>query len=387
MDLLFVRPGLSKKRKQYLPVRIQEPLELAYLASQLQDSLQKRVEITFLDMELERGSFKKHLLRLEPSLVVFWGEEGQEEIVDEQASIVKETIPSSYVALAGDLSEKEASISLYVDFLFRNNPAEGIKETLLGIITERSREEIQRNLSNVEKITIDEALKEADREIFKNYQDQYYFLQYDGTMEITTQHRLEFDESDLLGKKDNPLRDMKDIAEDVKSLIGSSVYFKDRDIWDDPKRLESLLEIIKEVAIQRTYISVGNWETILENEPLLEEFAKLGLKVILMEMDFPTEQDHWNYKEEVLRLIRKYNVEPIIIIKEKMEPEDQGALVFWLKNQKQGLVILEGEAFLENRSIYNKVFISVKTFIRWTKDYGLSETLRRQKEYKDTLLL
>lgn len=385
MNVLFVRSGVSEKRKKYLPVRIQEPLELAYLASQIQDSLQERIEITFLDMELERGSFKKHLLRLQPSLVVFWGEKGQGEIVDEQASIVKETTSGSYVALAGELSEEEASA--YVDFLLRKNLAEAINETLLGIITERSLEEIQRNVSNVERDIIEEALQDADRGIFKNYQDRYYFLQYGGTMEITSQLRFEFDESDLLGKQDNPLRDMKDIAKDIESFIGSSIYFKDRDIWDNPERLKSLLEIIKETAIQRTYISVGNWESILENESLLEEFSKLGLKTILMEMDFPKDQDDWIYKGEVLRLIRKYGVEPIIIIKEKMEQEDQKALIFWLKDQKQGLVILEGEAFLENRSIYKEICISVRTFIRWTKEHGLGETLRRQKEYKNTLLI
>jgi hypothetical protein len=385
MKVLFIRPGISRRRKMLLPLRLQEPLELAYLANQLQDSMQERVEIAFLDMELERGSLKKHLLEMEPSLVVFWGEEGQEELIDEQASMIKDISPGSYVALAGELSEGEGSP--YVDFLFRKNPVEAFNETVLGIITERSLQEINRNVTTVQNETIEEPLREADRGIFRKYQDRYYFLQYGGTVDVTSQYRLEFDEVDLVGKRDNPLRPLEDVVKDVESLVGASVYLKDRDIWDDPKRLKRLLELLKEKELQREYITVGSWRTILENEALLEEFAGSGLKVLLMEMDFPEDEDDWIYKGEVLRMIRKHGVEPAIIIKEKMIHEDQEAISFWLKDRKEGLVLLEGEAFEENRPIYTHVSIGTWAFMKWTKDHGLGEARRRQKEYKNTLLI
>jgi hypothetical protein len=385
MKVLFIRPGISRRRKMISPLRLQEPLELAYLANQLQDSLQDKVEIAFLDMELERGSLKKHLLEMEPSLVVFWGEEGQEELIDEQASMIKDISPGSYVALAGELSEGEGSP--YVDFLFRKNPVEAFNETVLGIITERSLQEINRNVTTVQNETIEEPLREADRGIFRKYQDKYYFLQYGGTVDVTSQYRLEFDEVDLVGKRDNPLRPLEDVVKDVESLVGASVYLKDRDIWDDPKRLKKFLELLKEKGLQREYISVGSWRTILENEALLEEFAGMGLKVLLMEMNFPQDQDDWIYKGEVLRMIRKHGVEPAIIIKEKMIHEDQEAISFWLKDRKEGLVLLEGEAFEENRPIYTEVAISTWAFLKWTKDHGLGEARRRQKEYKNTLLI
>jgi len=385
MKVLFIRPGISRRRKMLLPLRLQEPLELAYLANQLQDSMQERVEIAFLDMELERGSLKKHLLEMEPSLVVFWGEEGQEELIDEQASMIKDISPGSYVALAGELSEGEGSP--YVDFLFRKNPVEAFNETVLGIITERSLQEINRNVTTVQNETIEEPLREADRGIFRKYQDRYYFLQYGGTVDVTSQYRLEFDEVDLVGKRDNPLRPLEDVVKDVESLVGASVYLKDRDIWDDPKRLKRLLELLKEKELQREYITVGSWRTILENEALLEEFAGSGLKVLLMEMDFPEDEDDWIYKGEVLRMIRKHGVEPAIIIREKMAKEDQEAISFWLKDRKEGLVLLEGEAFEENRPIYTHVSIGTWAFMKWTKDHGLGEARRRQKEYKNTLLI
>lgn len=385
MKVLFIRPGISRRRKILSPLRLQEPLELAYLANQLQDSMQERVEIVFLDMELERGPLKKHLLEIGPSLVVFWGEQGQEDLVHEQASMTKDIVPGAYVALAGELSEGEGSP--YVDFLFRKNPVEALNETVLGIITERSLQEISRNVATVENETIEEPLREADRGIFRKYQDRYYFLQYGGTVEVTSQHRLEFDEMDLVGKRDNPLRPLEAVVKDVESLVGASVYLKDRDIWDDPKRLKKFLELLEEKELQRAYVSVGSWKTVMENESLLEEFAGMGLKVLLMEMDFPEDEDDWIYKGEVLRMIRKHGVEPAIIMKEKMALEDQEAISFWLKDRKEGLVLLEGEAFEENRPIYTHVSISTWVFMKWTKEYGLGEARRRQKEYKNTLLI
>lgn len=385
MKVLFIRPGISRRRKMVLPLRLQEPLELAYLANQLQDSMQERVEIEFLDMELERGSFKKQLLVMGPSLVVFWGDQGQEELVDEQASMVKDIVPGAYVALAGELSEGDGSP--FADFLFRKNPVEALNETVLGIITERSLQEINRNVTTIQNETIEEPLREADRGIFRKYQDRYYFLQYGGTVEVTSQQRLEFDEMDLVGRKDNPLRPLEEVARDVESLVGSSVYLKDGDIWDDPKRLKKFLELLKEKELQRSYISVGNWKTVLENESLLEDFAGMGLKVLLMEMDFPRDEDDWIYRGEVLRMLRKHGVEPAIVIREKMAKEDQDALIFWLKDRKEGLVLLEGEAFEDNRPLYTHVSISTWAFLKWTKDHGLGEARRRQREYKNTLLI
>ena len=385
MNIMFVRPGISIYRKRFSPVRLQEPLELGYLANQLREPLQDKVEIHFVDMELERGSLKKHLLAREPSLVLFWGEDGQEEILGQQASLVKDIIPEAYTVLAGELSEKVQFP--HIDFYFKRNPAKGLEETLLGIMTERSIDEIRKNVEFVEKEEGKKQLENPDRGIFKDYQDSYHFLQYKGVVEIPSQHRTGFEEKSLIGKRENPKRTVQEIARDVEHLMGSVAYFKDCDLWKDVKRLGSLIQILKESSIQKSYISVGDWVQILENENILKEFSELGLRVILLEMDFPKDENEWILNAEVLRLVRKYGVEPVLVFNQALGREDQDALVFWLKNQKEGLLILDGDAFEENREIYTEATLNLRVFTRWTKEVGFAEARRRQREYKNTLLI
>ena len=379
MKVLFIKSGLSKREKYFLPIRHKEPIELLYLANGIQPFIKDKVDLDFIDIKLGDTSYKKQLLEIVPDLIVFYAEKDQAEAITRLASLSKEITPQTYIALLGDLTEDFESP--YIDFLYRDSPIESFNETLIGIEVDRSIEEIKRNVDNANRLTT-KPLNKPLRNLAAEYSKDYYFLQYPSVIELHSIERINLNEDIIIGKSEGDLRKEEEIAEDIKDNPNNGIFLKDLDLWSDRYRLKKLLDILEEEGLNRTYIAHGDWTTILEEEPLLQRFSKLGLKVMVMDLDFPKDEDAWILKQEVMRMLRKHGVEPVLVISEVLSKDDEKALVFWLKNNKEGLVILTEEALAENSSIYKELSLSVSIIFGWTKEHSLGEALRRRREYK-----
>ncbi len=379
MKVLFIKAGLSQREKYFLPIRYREPIELLYLANGVQDFIKDKVQFDFVDMDLNEASYKKQLLSIDPDLIVFYAEKGQEDSLSTQASLAKEITPRSYTALLGSLTEELKSP--YIDFLYKDNAIESFNETLIGIQTDRTMEEIKRNVDSID-YPLGKPLNNPLRSLGQEYFKEYYFLQYPSIIEIHSIERVYCNEEIIMGKIEGTLKEEEKIVAEIKENPNSGIFLKDLDIWTDRFRLKRLIGLLEEENLDRTYISHGDWITILEEEDLLQRFSKLGLKAMIMDLGFPETEEEWIIKQEVMRMLRKHGVEPILLIKEGLEKEDEDALIFWLKENKEGLVILTEKALGENIDIYKELPMSPSIIFKWTKDYGLGEALRRQKEYR-----
>ena len=224
-----------------------------------------------------------------------------------------------------------------------------------------------------------------DRVLLSQSRNGYYFLQHATAREIHSQERVNFNENGILGKDGYELRGVESIASDIESS-GAAVYLKDLDIWQSRERLESIISILEERNLKRVYIAAARWGLSSEEE-LLERFMNLGLKTVVMELRLPEDPETWIAMEEDIAALRKRGIEPVIVVKEELSKEDADALVFWLKKLNEGLVVLEGDAFKNNKEIYKELCLSMKIYWRWFSELGLMEASRRQKEYKKSLLL
>lgn len=379
MKVLFIKSGLSKREKYFLPIRHKEPIELLYLANAIQAFIKDKVQLDFIDLGLENASYKKQLLDMDPDLIVFFAEKDQADLITRLASLSKEITPRSYTGLLGDLARDFKSP--YIDFVYKDRPIESFNETLIGIEVDRSVEEIQRNVDNVNRL-ISGPLNSPLRSLADEYSKDYYFLQYPSVIELHSIQRMDLNEDIILGKSDGDLIEEEAIGEDIKNYPNNGIFLKDLDIWADRYRLKKLLDILEEKGLNRTYMGHGDWITILEEESLLERFSKLGLKAMIMDLDFPKDEEDWILKQEVMRMLRKYGVEPVLVISQVLSKDDEKALIFWLKNNKEGLVILTEQALTENSDIYKELCLSLPIIFEWTKGQGLKEALRRQREYR-----
>lgn len=380
MKILFLRPGLGTKKTKDLLIRTKEPLELLALCEFIPDYLKDRVKISLYDMHLEKLSYKNILLSENPDLVVFSYEEGLDKSIKEYSSLTKEIIPNALTAVIGDKEED----FLDIDFQLGDNPYLAFVELLLGIETERSIEEILvkvksvRNKENMEEIKLNNISME------KRYSNMYNFLQYDEIYDLPSIKRFSM-YSKVCEEMDKcELREITHIINDIENK-NKRVYFEDRDIFLEGDRLTNLIEAMEEKDLKGTYISKGDIHGTGNQRSLIERFSKLGLKVLVFELSFPDDEEGWIKIKEAIEIVRWNNIEPLFILREALTKEDEDALVFFLKENNEGLIFLKDEAYENNRNIYKDLSTSLKINFRWTKEFGVMEALRRSKKYKEAL--
>lgn len=378
--VLFVRPGIGAGKRGTEVVRLQEPIEIALLAGQIPAYLKGRVELGIYDFAVEKAAFKRSLQDFRPDLIVFWVERGQEMAASEQALLSREASSNAIIAAAGEAAAQADQSSF--DLVYTGNPVKQLEETLIGIETERSLDEIKNKLSIVDKGFSGYALKPMESRLIKR--DSYNFLQYPSVREIHSQQRVNFNENGLIGKEGYDPRPIDEIVLDIDNW-GSTVYLKDMDLFQDRERLEELLSALEGRDIKGNFIAAGVWG-FSKWEEALSRFRDIGLKVMVLRFELPGDPEIWIEMEEDISALRKRGIEPIILLKDELSETDQEALIFWLKKLGEGLVVLEGEALEKNNAIITELPLSLKIYWKWVGEFGFVEATRRQREYKKALL-
>ena len=331
-------------------------------------------------MYLEKIPYKNILLSENPDLVLFSYEEGLDEHIKKYGLLTKEITPN---ALTGVIGEEDEDF-LEIDFQLGKSPYSSFMEILLGIETERSIEEI---LIKVKSVRNKERTEEINLSQFKmedRYVKMYNCLQYEGIRDVFSIKRFSHDDNLHREMDHGELREIKDIIDDIEER-SMGVYLKDGDLFLDGNRLKSLIEALEERDLKGVYIARGDIYTIIVQSSLMERFSKLGLKTVVLDLEFPQDEEGWIKIKEAIMVLRSINVEPLFVLREELSKEDEEALVFFLKENKEGLILLKEGAYGNNRSIYKDLSLSFGINLRWTKDFGVLEALRRSKKYKEAL--
>lgn len=378
MKVFLVRTELSNLDKKYSLIKLREPIDFAYLAGNLRDYIKDKCELKLIDLAVTKINLKRELLEEKPSLIVFQGYIGQESTLNELSNLSKNILPECITAIVGELNPNKNLP--FIDLYFNSNPIEQFNETLLGIEVDRSLEEIKNKVENV-NLQVQENINFPDRSIYSDI-DKYYFLNNEGIIEIYTSFRETIYDKDLIGIKNGKLYDIKEISMQMDNVVSKGMYFKDFDLFEDALRLKSIVNLLSEKVGNKTYYAVGNWHTIKENEELIEKFAQIGLKALIMPLDFPEDEETWITMGEVIEILNKYNVEIIIYIEKALNEEEEETLIYWLKERKQALVYLANDALDKNKNIYKKLSLNFIQWIRWFNKVGFKETQRRRKYYK-----
>ncbi|MBC7088052.1 MAG: hypothetical protein H5T96_06130 [Tissierellales bacterium] len=378
MKVFFIRTELSDSDKECILIKLREPVEFAYLAGNLRDYIKDKCEMKLIDSAVTKENLKKDLLDEEPSLVLFQGYHGQENTINEVSNLTKNILPKTIIAVIGDLNRSEKLP--FVDLYFNVNPIEQFNETILGIEVDRSLDEIKTKVDSI-GIKGETNINLPDRSVYTN-ENEYYFLNFKSTIEVFTIFRDNIYEKGLIGKKNGKFYDIKDISMQIETTRADGIYFKDFDVFENEYRLNEIINLITEKNYNKKYFAVGNWDTIKRNEELINKFAKLGLKSLILYFEFPKDEEKWILMGEVFDILNKYSIESIIYLDTELNKEEEETLVFWLKERKQALIYLSGEALKKNNTIYKKLPLNFSQWSRWTKTVGFNETQRRRNYYK-----
>jgi len=86
---------------------------------------------------------------------------------------------------------------------------------------------------------------------------------------------------------------------DLENIEEETIMFIDNDFLASRQKLESFLEIIRELDLKKNYIIYGSVKGVLENQDLLSDFASLGLKAILIGYETFKDQELEIYNKNI----------------------------------------------------------------------------------------
>ena len=98
MKILLIRPRPPKETIGLQHVMICEPLELEYLAGNIDP---RKAEVQILDMILERGSIDRHLRKYRPDMVGLTGYITHIGVIKGYAQRIKSLLPDTVTVVGG----------------------------------------------------------------------------------------------------------------------------------------------------------------------------------------------------------------------------------------------------------------------------------------------
>jgi radical SAM superfamily enzyme YgiQ (UPF0313 family) len=328
MKILLIRPPVPKHTIGLKHIMICEPLELEYIAANLNGH-----DLMIFDHLVEKG-FKKRLLNFNPDVVVSsCYKTGTNEVI--KIFRVVKSINSKCITIVGGVHatlvpEDFADISVDIIGI-------GDGTFLLSEIIEKL--EINKELNDLPGIAIpiDEGkliksknrpyMPKADslplprRDLVNHLKHKYYYLMHKPVVTMKTTwgcwYKCNFcftwKITDGLAYSRSP----ESIVKELLTIEESEIYIVDDIFLINNSRLSKLANLIREHNINKNFLCYARADFIVENESTIKEWAQLGLKAVFIGLEAVTDEElidmnkqmPVDYNKMAIEILRKYKVD------------------------------------------------------------------------------
>lgn len=385
MKVLLIRPKPPKETIGLQHVMICEPLELEYLVSNVPEYIKDKVALKIYDMILEKKSFKSILRDENPDFIVFTGYITHIGVIKEMAQFAREIVPAVRVGVGGVHAEviPEDFDSLFIDFVYDKNPIDAFNETLVGLLVDRSIEEITENIKllEVKKNTFNYI--HPNRRAVERYRDKYYYMFHNPCALIKTSYGCPYNCSFCFCKEITDgnyyTRDLEDILVELENIKEEEIYIVDDDFLYDKDRLSQFIEELKARNINKRFLIYGRADFIAENEEILKSFKEVGLQAVIVGIESVRERDLVEYhkgttkdiNEKCINILRALDIElyATLILPLDFTKEDFKELRSWLRNLDVRFVNLQPLTPLPGTEIFEEyipqLIVDREDYAKW----------------------
>lgn len=353
MKVLLFRPRPHRETIGLQNVMICEPLELEYVASNIEAAGHKAV---IVDMILEKKKISYFLKLHNPDVVGISGYISHVNIMKDYAKQVKEYNPAIKTIIGGVHAEvnPEDFESEYVDYIIRANALRTFNEILESI--EQKSSEPLNCVYNHEglpytKETAFNYLFPA-REKVDKYRAKYYYMFHRNCSLIKTSfgcpYQCKFCFCRQITDGKYYARDLQNIIDELKQISETEIYIVDDDFLFNRDRLLEFCRLLKENNIRKKYLVYGRADFIAANEDVIAKFKDVGLRAVIVGLESCDSNELVDYNkktnveinERAVSILKKYDVEcyGTFILGIDWEWKDFKALLKWIK--KLGLVFV-----------------------------------------------
>jgi radical SAM superfamily enzyme YgiQ (UPF0313 family) len=288
MKILLFRPKPSPETIGLQHLMVVEPLELEILCAL------KREHDTavIIDLIIEKRSFVSFIKEHQPDVVCLTG------YITNVSTILK------YCREAKEISDKIVTIvggvhcevcpedfgHPSVDYRVVRNAARAFtplldhieKDTGLpaGVFQQSD------NLENTLLPDFDFHIPFPDRKAVARYRDKYFYIFHKPVALIKTSFGCPFQCNfcfcRVITNGAYAQRPMDDILQELQSINESEIYIVDDDFLVDKKWLKSFFDELRLRKIHKNYLVYGRADFIARNPDIMHEFAKLGLRTVIV---------------------------------------------------------------------------------------------------------
>ena len=289
MKVLLVRPPRIKQAITLSDFMFSEPLGLEMIYGQLKEEH----DIEIFDMMIETGSLTEKLKEYKPKLVGVTSLCIDVNRVKLLCKEVKEFSDKTITFVGGTQTylNPGSFIDPAVDHIFEYTNQENLRMFMESLETVENNGPIDGILSRKDgyKSSEVEGRNEymlPDRESTKKYRDKYSYFGYrpaaimefglgcNKLCEFCLRWRIEGAKERLI-----PLDLFK---KDLKAIKEPTIMFVDNDFFASREKIETFINIIEELDLEKNYIVYASVKGVLEYSDCLERFIELGLKAVLV---------------------------------------------------------------------------------------------------------
>ncbi len=328
MRILLVRPPVPKHTIGLKHIMICEPLELTYIAANLEDH-----EVQIYDALVEKG-FKERLSSFNPDIVISsCYKSGTNEVI----KVFRKTklFNSNIITIVGGVHatlcpEDFADVS--VDIIGIGDGTFLTAEICMALTRNESIKRIAGIaipigdgliLKTSDKPYMPKAdlLPQPARHLTKHLSHKYYYLMHQPVATVKTTwgcwYKCNFCFTWKITGGTPYSRSPESIVDELESLEAEDVYIVDDIFLINKSRLRKLADLIKSRNIRKKYLVYARADFIAENETLIEEWSELGLSAVFIGLEATTdvelslmnkEGEAWQNRKAI-EVLRKYNID------------------------------------------------------------------------------
>ncbi len=385
MNILLIRPRPDKETIGLQHVMICEPLELEYIAGNID---RKDANIEIIDMIIEKKPLEYFIQKHQPYIVGISGYITHVNVIKNYAAQIKKIKPSCKVVVGGVYAEvlPQDFISENIDFIIEANGIKTFNTILNNIDNIKINNRNINNIDNSIKNTIGEKeiegvyrvghtnIKEnnfpynmPDRQKVAKYRHKYYYMFHNPCALIKTSFGCPYTCNFCFCREITDgkyfARSIDSVIEELKGIPEKEIYIVDDDFLYSKERILEFCQKLKANNIEKHFLVYGRADFIYKNEDVIKNFRESGLRAVIVGLESFKNEDLNKYNkrtsllenEEAIKILQKHDVVVYgtLILDMDFSTEDFKNLYNWIKKMNLIFVNLQPLTPLEGTEIYN----------------------------------
>lgn len=362
MKVLLIRPKPDKHTIGLQHVMICEPLELEYIASNIEGN----ISVEIIDMIIEKKPLRFFIEKYDPDVVGMSGYITHVNVIKTYAKEIKGIKPTCKVVVGGVHAEvvPEDFVHEDIDFIIEAN---GLK-TFNSILKDLNNKEIEgiyrRGKKSEKELTFE--YRFPDRSKVQRYRKKYYYMFHNPCALIKTSFGCPYHCSFCFCKEITNgkyfTRSVDSVIEELKEIPEEEIYIVDDDFLFSRERITEFCDKLKANRIHKKFLVYGRADFVYHNEDMIQLFAQHGLRAVIVGLESIKNEalDQYNKKtslmenEGAIRILQKHGVEVYgtLILDIDFTKEDFQRLYQWLKKMNLIFVNLQPFTPLKGTSMY-----------------------------------